>query len=505
MRTPPVLPVTADPGRGLVAALGLGAMVVSMMQTLVVPVLGTVQRDLNASAADVSWLTTATLLSAAVCTPLLGRAGDQYGRRPVLLGALALTLIGSVLAALSATLPLLIAGRALQGASTAVFPLAQAVLRDELPARRLPAAMGTVSGTLAFGNGLALVGAGLLTTGPAPDYHRVFWLAAAMSALSLAAVAAVVPPSRVTTGGRLDWLGALGLATTLVLLMLPLSRGTVWGWTSAPTLGCLAAGALAAAAWIRVERAAADPLVDVRMLVHRPVLFANLAGLLLGYAMFSQFILVSALVQIPPAAGYGFGASVLRASVQYLLPPALASLAAARLGGLLVRRTGPRRTLAMGAAVGAVGFALSATAHGRGALVVGAAVLVGVAIAFGFTALPAALLTAVPPEHTGAANGVNSVARSVGSSLAGALVATLVAAGPPGHAPAESRFTLCFALAAGAFVLVAAFARFGMTTPGGGIVSRHDAQEVSTAGPVRPLTPISTPPEGTQVVPGPER
>ncbi|MEU4092886.1 MFS transporter [Streptomyces sp. NPDC026673] len=464
-------------GRGLVLSLGFGAMVVSMMQTLVVPVLGTIQRELHAPAADVGWLTTATLLSAAVCTPLLGRAGDQYGRRPVLLGALALTLTGSVLAAVADTLPALIAGRALQGAATAVFPLAQAVLRDELPARRLPAAMGAVSGALAFGNGLALVGAGLLIAGPAPDYHRVFWPAVAMSALGLAAVAVAVPPSRAATGGRVDWRGALGLAATLVLLLLPLSRGTVWGWTSAPTLGCLAAGAVAAAVWIRVERAVADPLVDVRMLVHRPVLFANLAGLLLGYAMFSQFILVSALVQTPPAAGYGFGASVLQASLYYLLPPALVSPAAARLGGILVRRIGAPRTLAVGAVTGTAGFTLLATAHGAAAVVVGAGVLVGVAVAFGFTALPAVLLTAVPAEHTGVANGVNSVARSVGSSVAGALVATLVAAGSPGHAPAESRFTLCFALAGGAFALVAAFARFGMPTGSGGAVSRRDPRE----------------------------
>ncbi|MFD3454997.1 MFS transporter [Streptomyces sp. NPDC058691] len=457
-----------DGGRGgpapaLVPALGLGAMVVSMMQTLVVPVLGTIQRGLHAPAADVGWLTTATLLSAAVCTPLLGRAGDQYGRRPVLLVALALALAGSVLAALADTLPLLIAGRALQGAATAVFPLAQAVLREELPPERLPGAMGSVSGTLAFGTGLALVGAGLLTQGPAPDYHRVFWMAAAMSALSLVAVAAVVPRSRLVTGGRVDWRGAVGLAVTLVLLLLPLSRGSEWGWASGRTLGCLAACAVAAAVWVRVERAAPDPLVDMAMLVHRPVLFANVVGLLLGFAMFSQFILVSALVQTPSTAGYGFGASVLRASVAYLLPSSLASLAAARLGGVLVRRTGPQHTLVAGAVAGTAGFALLTTAHGDSAPVVGSGVLVGIAIAFGFAALPAVLLQAVAAERTGVANGVNSVARSVGSSVAGALLATLVTGASPDHPVAEGRFTLGFALAGGALALVAVCARCGMT------------------------------------------
>lgn len=454
-------------GRGLVPALGLGAMVVSMMQTLLVPILGTIQRDLHASAADVSWLTTATLLSAAVCTPLLSRMGDQYGRRPVLLGVLAVTVAGSVLTALADSLPLLIAGRALQGASTAVFPLAQAVLRTELPARRLPAAMGTVSGTLAFGTGLALVGAGLLTQGDAPDYHRVLWLATAVSVLSLVAIAVYVPGSSTASGGHTDWRGAAGLTVTLVLLLLPISRGTVWGWTSGWTLGCLAASGVAATIWVRVEQSVPDPLVDMRVLVRGPVVFANLAGLLLGFAMFSQFILVSALVQVPPSAGYGFGASALGASLQYLLPSSLVSLVAAQLAGALVRRTGPRRTLAMGAVTGVVGFALLAAWHSSSAAVVGSGMLVGVAVAFGFAALPAVLLAAVPPEQTGVANGVNSVARSLGSAVASALVATLVATAGQGHPPAESRFTTCLAVAGAAFALIALFARFGMAaTPG---------------------------------------
>jgi MFS family permease len=376
-------------GRGLVFALALGTMVVSMMQTLMVPVLGTIEQDLNASAADVSWLTTATLLSAAVCTPLLSRLGDQYGRRRVMLAVLAVTVAGSVLGALADSVPLLIVGRLLQGSATAVFPLAQAVLRAELPAERLPRAMGSLSGTLAFGTGIALVGAGLLTRGDAPDYHRVFWLATAVSALSLVAIAVLVAPSRGAGGGRTDWRGAAGLTATLVLLLLPLSRGTEWGWTSQWTLGCLAAGGVAATMWVRAERSAPVPMVDMGMFVRRTVLFANLTGLLLGFAMFSQFIVVSALVQIPASAGYGFGASVFRACVEYLLPSSLASLPAARLAGALIRRIGPRQTLAAGAATGSTGFVLLAARHGSSGPVVASGVLIGIAIAFGFAALPA--------------------------------------------------------------------------------------------------------------------
>ncbi|PZG15453.1 MFS transporter [Nonomuraea aridisoli] len=437
-------------------------MVVSMMQTLVVPILGLMQRNLHATASGASWLTTATLLSAAVCTPLLGRLGDQHGAKATLVGVLGVTLAGSVLAAMTDSLPWLIAARALQGASTAVFPLAQSVLRAELPRERLPGAMGALSGTLAFGNGLALAGAALLTRGDTPDHRQVFWLSAGVSALTLVAVAAVVPRSRPGAGGRTDWPGAIALAALLVLLLLPLSQGARWGWASAATLGCLAAAAALAALWALVERRAHDPLVDMRMFVQRPVVYANLAGVLLGFAMFSQFLGVSALARLPAGPhGYGFGASVLETSLVFLMPSAVVSLGAAQVAGILVRIMGPRRTLAAGAACGAAGFAALAFAHGSVAGVVAAGALVGVAVSFGFAALPAVLLAAVPRDRTGVANGVNSVARSVGSALAGALSAALLTA-PISGLPPESRFTACFVLGGGALVLVGVIALAGM-------------------------------------------
>ncbi|MEU7937594.1 MFS transporter [Microbispora bryophytorum] len=475
-------------GRLLVPVLGLGAMVVSMMQTLTVPILGVIQRDLHTTTAGASWLTTATLLSAAVCTPLLGRYGDQHGARRTLIGVLGLTLTGSVLGATTDTLPWLIVARALQGASTAIFPLAQSVVRDELPRERLPGAMALLSGTLAVGNAVALVGAGLLIQGAAPDFHHVFWLSAGVSALTLAAVAAVIPRPRVRPGGRTDWPGAIALAAMLTLLLLPLSQGARWGWSSAPTLGCFASAVAAAAVWVMFERGAGEPLVDMRMLVLRPVLLANLAGFLLGFAMFSQFLGISALVQLPaPPDGYGFGATVFEASVAYLMPPALVSLAAAQVAGAMVRMIGAHATLAVGAASGATGFAVLAAAHGSAVAVIAAGILVGVAVSFGFATLPAVLAGAVPAGRTGIANGINSVARSVGSSVASALAATLLAVEPAvepaehlatraSALPAEGRFTVCFALGAGAFALVVLVALAGLTNARTLVRPRHETR-----------------------------
>ncbi|MGW2746280.1 MFS transporter [Streptomyces sp. NPDC001450] len=453
----------------VVLVLGLAAMVVSMMQTLVVPILGIIQSDLHATTANVSWVTTATLLSAAVFTPLLGRFGDQHGKKPTLVGVLLVMIAGSVLAATTTSLTWLIVGRVMQGAATAIFPLALSILREEIKPEKLHGAMALVSGTLAFGSGLALVGAGLLTRGSDPDYHRVFWLAVVLATVALAGVLFTVPASRTTTGGRTDWLGAVTLAMLLVLLLLPISQGHEWGWTSGRTLGSFAGAVVMAVVWVITESRVGEPMVDMKMFAHRPVLFTNLAGLLLGFAMFAQFIGVSYLVQVPEKiAGYGFGASVLEASVVYLLPTTLVSLAGAQFGGVLVRRLGARFTLAAGACFGVLGFTWLSVAHAATASVIGAGMVIGLAISFGYAAMPALIVASVPAHQSGIANGINSISRSVGSAVASAVITSLLASKTiplPAGAPAlpqESQFTTSFVIAGVAFGLVVAVSLLGI-------------------------------------------
>ncbi|MEU8763284.1 MFS transporter [Streptomyces sp. NPDC048659] len=471
--TAPTSPGAAEGTRRegvIVFALSLAAMVVSMMQTLPVPILGLIRSDLGVSTAEVSWVTTATLLSAAVFTPLLGRFGDQHGKKPTLVAVLGVMVAGSIVAALATSLPLLILGRVLQGAATAIFPLALSVLREEVRPQKLPGAMSLVSGTLAFGSGLALVATGLLTSGPDADYRSAFWMATGFAALALLAVLFLVPATRHKTGGRTDFLGALTLGATLLLLLLPVSQGHEWGWTSGRTLGSFAGAAVMTGVWVLVELKVREPLVDMRMFVHRPVLMANLAGVLVGFGMFANFLGVSYLVQMPQAlTGYGFDASILRASVQFLLPGAIVSLLASPVGGQLVRHRGPRTALVLAAALGAAGFGWLALDHGHTASVIGAGVVVGAAVSFGYAAMPAVIMASVPHHQSGIANGINSISRSTGSAIGSAVVTTILASQTVAHLPAgvpplpaESGFTLTFWIGAAAFALVAVIARFGL-------------------------------------------
>ncbi|MCX4775772.1 MFS transporter [Streptomyces sp. NBC_01264] len=454
----------------IVFALSLAAMVVSMMQTLPVPILGLIRSDLGTTTANVSWVTTATLLSAAVFTPLLGRFGDQHGKKPTLVAVLGVMVAGSVIAALASSLPLLLLGRVLQGAATAIFPLALSVLREEVRPQKLPGAMALVSGTLAFGSGLALVATGLLTSGSDADYRNAFWMATGFAVIALLAVVFLVPATKHKTGGRTDFLGALTLGIALLLLLLPISQGHEWGWASGRTLGSFAGAVVMTAVWVFTELKVREPLVDMKMFVHRPVLMANLAGILVGFGMFANFLGVSYLVQMPKAlTGYGFDASILRASVEFLLPGAIVSLLASPIGGQLVRHRGPRAALAVAAALGAAGFGWLALDHGHTASVIGAGLIVGAAVSFGYAAMPAVIMSSVPHHQSGIANGINSISRSTGSAIGSAIVTTILASKTIEHLPAgvpalpaESGFTLTFAIGAVAFGLVAVISGIGL-------------------------------------------
>ena len=465
----------------LLAALALAVFVLSMLQTLVVPVLSQIGATLHASTTSVGWVTTSTLLAASVITPLAGRLGDVIGKRPVLLGALMVTLLGSLLAASTSSLGLLIAGRVLQGASFGIFPLAIGILRDEYPAPKLTAAMAIVSSTLGFGGGVALVATGLLTAGHG-DYHRIFWLASVMSLLSLV-VAALALPRRSAPGGSVDWVGATVLGASLVLLLLPLSQGHVWGWTAPVTLGSFAGSAVGLAAFVGLQRRTAVPLVAPSLLGKRAIAVTNVAAMGVGFAMFCAFLGISYFVQMPAhVVGYGFSASVLAASAAYLLPGTLVSVLVAPVAGRFVVGVGPRAVLAAAGIIGAIGFGLLAAEHTRSWQVITAAVIVNSAVGIAYAAMPALIVMHVEPAVTGIANSVNSIARSVGSSIGSALVVTVLASqvGPRGL-PTEWAYTLVFILGAGGFAVVALSVLLGLPTAGRALTTEQAREERALA------------------------
>lgn len=409
----------------LLLAAAAGSFLLSLIQSVPVPVLPQIAQQLGVDATTVGWVTTATLLAASACTPLLGRLGHVLGIKPVFVGTLIVTLIGSVLAATVHDIGWLIAARILQGTSFGLFPLGISLLRHELPLSKLTNGMAVVASTLGVGGGVALVAAGLLTQDGA-DYRRVFWLCVLVSALALAL--SLTLPRRAGAGGRVDVIGAVVLSAGLVSLLLPISQGHTWGWSSPRVLILFAAAAVILVGFILLERRIAEPLVSVRLLRHRPILITNLAAMSVGFAMFALQLATSYFVQSPRAfTGFGFTATVLQTSVVFLLPGAAASIVVGPLAGRLVGRIGPRLVLAMACGIATLGTASLAFLHDSKGAVIAAFVVASCAIAMAYASMPALLVQHVDPHDTGIANSVNSIMRTIGGTIGSALVITILA------------------------------------------------------------------------------
>ncbi len=438
------------------ALLASAAVAYALLQSLVAPALLEIQRDLNTTTAGVAWVLTAYLLSASVITPIAGRLGDMFGKKRVLVVVLFTLAAGTAVAAVATTLPVMVLGRVIQGAGGAIFPLAFSIIRDEFPRDRVPQGIALISAIMGIGGGLGIVLAGPIVEHL--SYHWLFWFP--LIAVLACAIGTVifVPESPVRTPGRVDWLGAALLSGWLVALLVGVSQGGSWGWTSPRVLGLFAVAAVLLVVWVYVEMRMDMPLVDMTMMRRRGVWTTNLAAFVFGFGMFSSFVLVPEFVETSTSSGFGFGASITQAGL-YLLPATGAMLLAGPLSGRLSATVGSRVPLILGSIVSTVAFALLAIAHEHGWQIYLAMGILGVGIGLAFASMANLIVEAVPPTQTGVATGMNTIVRTVGGAIGSQVAAGIVTATATVTGAATERgFTLAFAasaIALGAGVVVA--------------------------------------------------
>ncbi|MEU4242292.1 MFS transporter [Actinoplanes sp. NPDC026619] len=428
--------------RATFTVLAAAAAAFSLMQSLVTPVLPTIQQDLHTSTGTVTWVLTAWLLAASVATPLVGRIADMVGKDRALLVALAAIAAGCLVAALAPNIGVLIVARVLQGLGGAVFPVSFGIIRDEFPPARVTSAVGIMAAVIATGSGLGIVLAGPIVS--ALDWRWLFWIP--MAVVTLVGVLAwrVVPASPVRTPGKVNWFSAVLLSAWLVALLLPLSKATAWGWGSGRTIGLLIAAAALFACWFLVELRSANPLIDMRMMRLPAVWTTNLVALLFGAAMFGIFAFLPQLVQVPKASGYGFGASVTSAGL--LMLPMLVTMAVfGSLSGPLTRWVPGKAQLIIGSVLAAASCFSIALEHGSQAAVAVAGGVFGIGMGLVYSSLVSLIVQSVPMHQTGVASGMNTNIRTIGASIGTAIVSSIVTS-HPGVAglPAESGFTESF-------------------------------------------------------------
>ncbi|MGY1773296.1 MFS transporter [Blastococcus sp. SYSU D00813] len=441
--------------------VGTGALVVSLAQSLLIPVLATLPATLDASADTVQWLLTSTLLVAAVAVPLFGRLGDMFGARRMLLVAIGALVVGSLVTATTSDVALLIVGRGIQGVSTAAIPLGISLLSRLLPRERSGGAIALISAMLGVGGALGLPFAGVIAEHF--DFHALFWISGAVAAVAFVGILLAVPEAPGRTGGRVDVVGTLLLGGALVALLLPLAEGADWGWTSGGVVGLLVLAAVLLLVFGWSQTRIAQPLVDLSTMRRRPIVLTNLASLLFGFALFASLIGTASYVQAPEASGYGFGSSIVVAGLA-MLPGGLCMLVFAPLSARLIAWRGAPQVLALGGVVVALGWVFRIVFTGSLTEVVIGATVVGIGTSIGYAAMPSLINEHSPRDEIAAANGLNSLLRAVGSSLASAVGGSILAASTialGGSAlPSLTAYRVLFVVCALAALLAAAAALF---------------------------------------------
>lgn len=435
-------------GRAAVGALGMLAVATGALESLVTPTLPLLQRELDMSPSEGALLSIVLLITGALVTPVAGKLGDRYGGKRILIRLMAVVCAGGLVSALAPNLPVLLLGQVLQGAMVGALPLSFILVRKHLPAGESKVAIGVVSG-LFVGGGMA----GTLSAGPVAEGLSRHWMFALPTIAVIGSTALVNrlmphdPPSRSDDGG-IDWPGLLLLSGTLVTLMLVLALAP--DVASQPlVLGALILLLAAfAGGWIAVERRAASPMVDLRMVTRPAVWKSCVLTFVICVGTSVAVYLVPQLFAVP-SDEYGFGAGATAIGF-FLLPGAVAASLAGPISGIGARRYGSRAVVTTGIVIMVTALIALAAVHTEvWHLVIGKA-MIALANGLCVTALVTGTATSVEQGDTGIATSLVLVTRvlgyAVGAQVSGAI---LTAATPSGSdVPAESAFVTGFAMAA---------------------------------------------------------
>ncbi|WP_245933503.1 MFS transporter [Arthrobacter livingstonensis] len=475
--------------RLVITALAFCGIVVSLMQTLIIPLIPELPKFLHASATDASWAVTATLVAGAVVTPISGRLGDMFGKRRILILSLLAMVAGSVVCGLSDSLTLIVIGRALQGLAMGAIPLGISIMRDELPPRQVGPAIATMSATMGVGGAIGIPLSAFIAQNA--NWHMLFWVAAALGLVCAILVGLVLPESPVSTPGRFDGVGAAGLAVGLVALLVPVTKGSEWGWGSALTIGLFATSVVVLLLWGVYQLRTRNALVDLRVSARPRVLLTNLSSIMIGFAMYGMSLIFIQLLMAPAATGYGLGQSMVQAGLA-LAPGGLVMMALSPVSARLSARRGPKVTLITGALVIAAGYVVALVLNGAVWEIILASMVISAGLGLAFAAMPALIMGAVPITETAAANGLNSLMRAIGTSSSAAVISVVLASMTmqlgPVALPTMAAFRITFIIAIGAAAASALLAAF---IPVGRAAGEHSAQTPSTTPAARQAAPVA--------------
>ncbi|MFE2771076.1 MFS transporter [Microbacterium resistens] len=425
---------------GTLVALVIAEVVAAFETTMAVQLLYAPGEFFTKDLTALAWIVTAYALVAALATGFVGRLGDQFGRRNVLIAVLLLSLAGSVVSAVAPTLGVLVAGRALQGVSGAVLPLCIGIVRAAFPASKVALGVAVVStSALVAGAGGGLVGGILLDNA---SWHWIFWSAAILAALASVLVLVMIHPdprSTLASSTRIDWLGGLLFGGGIAAALYGATRSKEAGWSSPSVLGFVALGIVAVVLWYLWERRVATPMIDVRMFQDKKFSLGMFATALIALGPIGMStVLTFTLYRTPNtiagpdgdiALPVGLGLSATMAGVLGFLTSGVA-FGLAPIIGRVSERFGARGGLMTGAGLTIVGQLVIVSAPTSMPVVVTGFVISVLGTGFLYSGMPTVIVECVPAELTSTATGMNAVVRTTFQAVASSLVAILLTTAP---------------------------------------------------------------------------
>jgi MFS family permease len=409
----------------LIAALWVAEVTGSFETAMILAALKKLIEDFG-NPAMVGWLITGYLIVGAAIAAVVGRLGDLFGRRRVLIVVLAIGAIGSLISALSTNFPVLLAGRLMQGVTGAILPLCIGLVHENMPKDRAPMAIGLMISGASIGTAAGLVVGGMIVD--QFSWHGIFFTSAGLCVTAALATLAFVPVSiRRPSIQAVDWMSGLAFAPGVALVLVYFSMGKSWGWGNPMSLGALALGVALVAWWVRRSLASANPLIAIRSFADRTIAVGGAVTALVSMSTLQITVFFSLLLQAPAWTVAGLGLTATMAGLAKL-PSNLSSTFAGPLGGWLAGRGGGRIALVVGGLITTAGWLLWFVLEiDSFALAVAQLIVISFGATMLFSVAPTVIAQASPPERISEISGMLTVIRQLFLGIGAQMVTTLLA------------------------------------------------------------------------------
>ncbi len=399
-----------------IALMAMMGILITYVETMVTPALPVLVKFFDTNYDQLSWIITAYILMGTISAAIFGRLADIYGKKRIFVLLAGIYTVAISFGGFATTLAQFITIRAVQGLGMGMFPVAYALLNDQVPKENLALAQGIVSSTFTGGAAIGLVLGAYITQyyGWQWSYHSAIPVAFGLFIASIYIIKDFAPRKRETV----DFAGVASLAGAIILLILGLSEGQYWGWGSALTVGTFIASVISFAIFIMVERRSQMPFVSLKLLRIRNIFLANMAGLFAMAGMFFLFYTVPTMLQDPEPAG--FGVSVLTSGLT-LFPAAIASMIFAPLSAKITTERGPKVSILLGSVILFLSYLALLLNRQTTISILEDATILGISLSFIFVGVINILLVSTPPGDAGVSTGMNTVFRNIGTSIAPAI------------------------------------------------------------------------------------